>query len=97
MIERVVTFFLIACFLMAGVILIITPWVKFGATDWGDNYLLAFVSAKAGIPLLKDAVSSGWVRGAVSGLGVLNIFIAFWELANFNKTVADLQGKDQNQ
>jgi hypothetical protein len=42
---------------------------------------------------LQKAVASGWVRGAVTGLGVLNLFIAFWEMAHFNQSVKMLEGK----
>jgi hypothetical protein len=31
------------------------------------------------------------VRGAVSGVGLLNLGIAFWEIFNFKRTVAALQ------
>ena len=30
---------------------------------------------------------SGFVRGAVSGLGLLNIVLGIWEIVNFRKTV----------
>jgi hypothetical protein len=41
---------------------------------------------------LQHAVSSGWVRGAVSGLGLLNLGIAVWEIVHFRQTVNALQG-----
>ena len=94
MVERLtVVFFILLCFLL-GLSLTLFPWLDFnGMSDWGDNYLLAFVSEKAGLPAIKAAVSSNWVRGAVSGLGILNLFIAFWEMAHFNESVARLEGK----
>ena len=92
-----VIFFIIACFLM-GVYLTLLPWFSFnGLSDWGDNYLLVFVSEKAGLPILKNAVASGWVRGAVTGLGVLNLLIAFWELAHFDQAVKMLEGKEEKR
>lgn len=78
---------------MAGFLLTLLPWVNFGAVgDWGDNYLLAFVSEKAGLPVLQRAVSSGWARGAITGLGVLNLLLAFWEMAHFKQSVQALRG-----
>ncbi|MBK8150723.1 MAG: hypothetical protein IPK58_21615 [Acidobacteria bacterium] len=75
--------------------LTLLPWFRLnGFGEWGDNYLLAVVSEKAGLPLLRSAVSSNWVRGAVSGLGILNLFIAFWEIAHFKESVAKLEGDD---
>lgn len=95
MVERLtVVFFILLCFLL-GMSLTLFPWLDFnGMSDWGDNYLLAFVSEKAGLPLIKAAVSSNWVRGAVSGLGILNLFIAFWELAHFKENVAQLEAEE---
>lgn len=95
MVSRLtVVFLILLCFLM-GMFLTLLPWFKLnGFGEWGDNYLLAYVSEKAGIPLLRSAVSSNWVRGAVTGLGILNLFIAFWEIAHFKESVAKLEGDD---
>lgn len=98
MVERLtVVFFILLCFLL-GLSLTLFPWLDFnGIGDWGDNYLLAFVSEKAGLPLIKSAVSSNWARGAVSGLGILNLFIAFWELAHFKENVEMLRNEEENK
>ena len=90
MVERLtVIFFIILCFLL-GFYLILSPWdALFG--PWGENYLLVFLSDKAGTPALRHTVSSTWFRGAVTGLGVVNLVIAFWEIAHFNKSVQMLQ------
>jgi len=89
MVERLtVIFFIILCLLL-GLYLILSPWdALFG--PWADNYLLAFVADKSGMPAIQRAVASTWFRGAVTGLGVLNIIIAVWEMISFNKTVAML-------
>ena len=91
MVERLtVIFFIILCLLL-GFYLIFAPWdMLFGS--WGQNYLLAFLTDKSGYPVLQKAVASNWVRGAVTGLGVLNLVIAFWEAAHFSKSVAMLRG-----
>ena len=47
------------------------------------------------MPTLQKAVSSGWVRGAISGLGVLNLLMAFWEMANFKRSVESIEGKSK--
>jgi len=92
MVEKLtVIFFIILCLLL-GFYLILSPWdTLFGS--WGENYLLVFVSDRAGFPILQKTVSSNWFRGAVTGLGVLNIVIAFWEAAHFNQSVAMLGGE----
>lgn len=91
-----VIFFIIVC-LEAGIALTLFPWISFGSIgDWGDNYLLVLAVEKTGLPIIKTTVASSWFRGAVSGLGILNIFIAFWEIAHFNKSVQMMEGKDND-
>src|ERR1044072_2403692 len=92
MVEKLtVVFFIILCLLL-GFYLILSPWdTLFG--NWADNYLLVFVSDHAGFPILQRTVASNWFRGAVTCLGFLNIVIAFWEAAHFNKSVAMLRGE----
>lgn len=88
-----VIFYIILC-LEIGIVLTLLPWAHpFGLSDWGDNYFLLYAARKTGLQGLQMAVSSGWVRGAVSGLGVLNLGIAFWEMAHFGQTVRALQGQ----
>lgn len=52
-----------------GVMLMILPW----RPEWTDNPLLMMH------PALHDALSGGFVRGLVTGLGLLNVWIGFWE------------------
>ncbi len=89
--KLTVIFYIVLC-LEAGIVLTLLPWVHpFGLGDWGDNYFLLYASQKAGLQSLQQTVSSGWVRGAVTGLGVLNLLMAFWEVAHFRQTVRSLQ------
>ena len=93
--KLTVIIFIILCLLL-GVYLILLPWTNFGVIgDWGDNYLLAVVSEKADLPILRKTVTSGWVRGAVTGLGILNLFLAFWEMAHFKQSVEMLESKEE--
>lgn len=87
-----VIFYIILC-LEIGLVLTLLPWWShpFGLSDWGDNFFLVYAANKIGSHGLQVAVSSGWVRGAVTGLGVLNLGIAFWEMAHFSQTVRALQ------
>ncbi|HYN85599.1 MAG TPA: hypothetical protein VER32_10110 [Pyrinomonadaceae bacterium] len=90
-----VIFFIILC-LEAGLALTILPWAGWwlGLGDWGDNYLLVYAAQKTGFRGLQSAVSSGWMRGAVTGLGILNLLMAFWELAHFRETVRALRAHE---
>ena len=89
-----VIFFIVLC-LEAGIFLTVLPWWQpWGMGGWGDNFFLVYAAHKFGTPGLQHAVSSGWVRGAVTGLGLLNMAMAFWEMFHFKETVRRLQGFD---
>lgn len=91
--KTTVVFFIILC-LLAGTVLTVFPWFSFGRVgDWGNNQLLIWLSQNLGVPALQNIVASGWVRGAVTGLGVLNLFLGFWEIINFEKSVKILEAK----
>ena len=59
----------------AGVLLIIVPWTN----NWTDNRLLLVY------PGLREFVANGFVRGVCSGLGVLDIWIGFWEAVHYHE------------
>jgi hypothetical protein len=52
-----------------GVLLLILPWTP----RWTDNPLLL------GSAALREIISSGFVRGLASGLGLLNLWLGFRE------------------
>jgi hypothetical protein len=90
-----VIFYIILCFEI-GLVLTVVPWWPqgmWGFSDWGNNYFLLYAAQKTGIHGLQAVVASGWVRGAVSGIGLLNLGIAVWEIFHFNQTVAALQSQ----
>jgi hypothetical protein len=81
--------------LVIGIVLVLLPWVPQGTlwvlSDWGNNYFLVYAAHKTGIHALQTVVASGWMRGAVTGVGLLNIGIAFWEMFHFSQSVQTLQ------
>lgn len=52
-----------AYFLEVGLLLLILPWTTF----WDRNYLFDL------IPTVRDWLHTSYARGAVSGLGLLNL------------------------
>jgi hypothetical protein len=87
-----VIFYILLC-LEVGVVLTVLPWYHpFGLSDWADNYFLLYAAQRTGLRSLQHAVSSGWFRGAVTGLGVINLGMAFWEMLHFRQTVRALEG-----
>jgi hypothetical protein len=92
-----VIFYIILCFEI-GIFLTVAPWWPqgmWGFSDWGNNYFLLYAARQTGIQGLQTVVASGWVRGAVTGVGLLNLGIAFWEIFNFKHTVRALQSQAQ--
>ena len=88
-----VIFYIILC-LEIGIVLTLLPWIPegmLGMSDWGHNYFLVYAARKTGLHGLQMVVASGWIRGAVTGVGLLNIGIAFWEIFHFRQTVRNLQ------
>jgi hypothetical protein len=61
---------LAAFFLETGLALLLVPWSSY----WDRNY---FAEA---IPPLHAAITNNYVRGAVSGLGLLNVVAGITEL-----------------
>jgi len=58
-----------------GVLLVILPW----RAEWTDNFLLL------SYPMLRTFLSNGFVRGLCSGLGLLDIWIGFWEAIHYHE------------
>jgi hypothetical protein len=58
-----------------GVLLIIVPWTD----KWTDNSLLL------SMPELRPIVSNGFVRGLCSGLGILDLWLGFWEAIYYHE------------
>jgi hypothetical protein len=95
MASRLTVIFYILLCLEAGVFLTLLPWWQpWGMGDWGDNFFLVTVAQSTGLVGIQRAVASGWVRGAVTGVGLLNLAMAFWEMFHFNESVRRLQGVD---
>jgi hypothetical protein len=83
-----VIFYIILC-LEIGIVLTVLPWVShgwLGLSDWSNNYFLLLAARRTGYGVQR-VVASGWVRGAVSGIGILNLGMAIWEIINFRQTV----------
>ena len=88
-----VIFYIVLC-LEIGIVLTLLPWIPqgmLGLSEWGNNYFLLYAARKTGFYGLQTVVASGWIRGAVTGVGLLNIAIAFWEIFHFRQTVRALQ------
>ncbi|MBK5297947.1 MAG: hypothetical protein JJE40_12385 [Vicinamibacteria bacterium] len=60
-----------AYFLEVGLLLVVLPWTMF----WDRNYLFDLV------PVIRPWIQSSYARGAVSGLGLLNIALGLADVS----------------
>ena len=73
--HRISVFLFVLVSAVAGVLLIILPWTP----QWTDNSLLL------SYPGLRPVVAHGFFRGVCSGLGVLDIWVGFWEALHYHE------------
>jgi len=73
--HRTSVFLFVLISAVAGVLLVILPWTP----EWTDNYLLL------SYPWLRTFISTGFFRGVCSGLGLLDIWIGFWEALHYHE------------
>lgn len=62
----------IAYFLEVGLLLILVPWSAF----WERNYFAR------SLPLVRSLLEDNFLRGAVSGLGLVNLMMGFVDLSS---------------
>jgi hypothetical protein len=73
--HRVTVLLFVFVCAVVGVLLVILPW----RPEWTDNRLLL------AYPSLRAIVANGFVRGLCSGLGMLDIWIGFWEAIHYHE------------
>jgi hypothetical protein len=66
---------LVTVYATFGVLLVILPWTP----KWTDNPLLL------SSPELRTVVTNGFVRGLASGLGLLDLWLGFWEAIHYHE------------
>lgn len=64
---------LTAFFLETGLVLVLAPWSQF----WDRNYFAQW------LPLVHAFMINNFVRGAVSGIGIVNVVAAVVEMQAF--------------
>jgi len=60
---------------VVGVLLVILPW----RPEWTDNRLML------AYPALRSILGNGFARGLCTGLGLLDIWIGFWEAIHYHE------------
>ena len=80
--KILVTVFIFFCFEL-GFFLLIFPWSQY----WENNLFLFYV------PPMQKVFLNNFFRGAVSGLGIVDIGLGLWEALHFRILVAQLGQK----
>ena len=62
----------VAYYLEVGLLLVLVPWSSF----WERNYFVTLM------PSLVNLLRNNYLRGAVSGMGVVNLLVGFYDLSD---------------
>jgi hypothetical protein len=63
-------------FIELGMLLVVLPWTPL----WSENSLLVMH------PPLRALVTHGFVKGALTGLGLANIWIGVWDAVHYRES-----------
>jgi hypothetical protein len=77
--------YILICF-EVGILLLILPWTQY----WEENVFLFFITGKLRAEWIETFLTSGYMRGAVTGLGVLNILAGMRDIFKFKESVKAL-------
>ncbi len=76
----------IICSYAAGIVLCLAPW----SSLWDHNYFVELLG-------IRDTFASGWVRGAISGLGAVNLVLAIRSILSISKLPAKSAGAGRHE
>jgi len=65
----------VAFFVELGMVLVVLPWTR----GWTENSLLL------GYPAVRTFLQNSFVRGLISGLGILDIGFGIWEAVRYKE------------
>jgi hypothetical protein len=77
--------YILICF-EVGILLLILPWTPY----WEDNFFLYYITNKLNAAWVPTLLTSGYVKGAVTGLGALNILAGLRDIFKFRESVESL-------
>src|SRR5262245_10696237 len=78
--------YILICF-EVGILLLILPWYP---AFWDENFFLYYISNKLSATWMPTILTSGYVKGIVTGIGVLNLLAGFRDLFKFRESVPAL-------
>lgn len=79
--------------LEVGVLLAYLPWSPF----WYENFFLSFAVHKLHANWIIPIIQSGYVKGAVTALGAVNILAGVRDIFKFRESVSQLNELDHSR
>jgi hypothetical protein len=73
--RRLELFFFVVLRIYVGVVVLVLPWTP----PWTDNHWISY------FPRVSAFLMYGAVRGVISGLGLLNLWIAVYEAIHYRE------------
>ncbi len=84
-VKITVIVYILIC-LEVGLLLVILPWTPY----WNENLFIDFINSRLHAAWLSAALQSGYMRGAVTGLGAFNIVAGLRDVFRFRDSVQAL-------
>ncbi len=78
--RRLMLFIFVAFSIEVGLFLVAAPWYDAGRL-WSENSLLA------AYPSVRAFLSHDFIRGLVSGLGLIDIWLGIWEAVHYREAI----------
>ena len=78
--RRLMLFIFVAFAVEIGMFLVVVPWYDSGRL-WSENSLLLR------FPALRAFLAQDFIRGMVSGIGLLDIWVGIWEAAHYKEAI----------
>jgi hypothetical protein len=82
-----VIIYILICFEVGILLLILPPWYS---AFWDENFFLYYVTNKLNAAWIPTLLTSGYAKGIVTGIGVLNILAGLLDVFKFRESVAAL-------
>jgi hypothetical protein len=79
--------YILICF-EVGILLLILPW--YPSAFWDENFFLYYVTDKLSAEWILGLLTSGYAKGLVTGIGMLNIMAGLIDVLKFRESVAAL-------
>lgn len=78
--RRVMLFIFVAFAVEIGMFLVVVPWYD-GGRLWSENSLLLR------FPTLRAFLAQDFIRGLVSGVGLVDIWVGIWEAVHYKESI----------